>query len=153
MNEEILFKPRVWHKGRKKYFEVLHINYNDETVYLVNGDPRGYVPPFFANFKDVTFEYPIGIIDKNGKMIYGSEKESAGDIARYKYCAGACDYDQINTFRWSPAGFTMEPIGAGLCSSLHNIPGGHMMGFKDNKNYLFEIIGNSNENPELMGPK
>lgn len=85
-----------------------------------------------------------GLYDKNGKEIYD------GDIVRYKYHTEHLNYDQVSIISWKSTGFHIEPITGGLSAWLVAIPGGYMSEFDNNKNELFELIGNIHENKESL---
>lgn len=133
-------KFRAWHEQHAKYYEVISIDFDMHEIRGICDGNISRIP-----MSHIILEQFSGLYDKNGKEIY------EGDIVRYKYCAGACNYDQLSIIEFPPdsTGFIMQPIGGGLWSQLCNIPGGHMKGFKDNKNHLFEVIGTVHENPEL----
>lgn len=118
-------QPRAWHKEKQEYFDVAHINYNDNTVYLISRNLRNYMPPFFVKFGKVILEWPTGINDKTGKMIYH------GDILESCYGIEPITIDDTHGYRFM---FGMDQ----LC-----------------KGYALDgkIIGNVNENPELLEVK
>jgi uncharacterized phage protein (TIGR01671 family) len=152
MTEKEIPRPRAWHKERKEYYVVLKIDYlNGEVIIIpvgvVSFDLNEVVP-----IDEVILEWPIGLPDKTGKMIYqgdvvkvhqflfdGSEIEEdhVGVITYCSECA-AFKLDKIKGDFWEKyTGYKSFEEGAPIC---------HFYGLHEES---FEVIGNVNENPEL----
>lgn len=130
------FKFRVWHKKRKKMYEVLHLH----TETLTNGGEWVTAKGFnIITQQDIHIQIEpkdglimqcTGLKDKNGKLIY------EGDIVNIKYIR--------------PDGFEIRKkckIEFGYYSFWLYYKCGASLLYQEDCTY--EIIGNIYENPEL----
>jgi len=148
MKEQKITCPRAWNKKRKEYFEIDVINYYKGECELYNGNIR-----IWCILKEVSFEWPTGRPDKNGKMIYqgdivnvhkflfdGSEIDE-NHIGVITYCSeiAAFKLDKIKGDFWEKyTGYKSFEYGAPICD---------LYGLHEES---FEIIGNVNESPNLL---
>ncbi len=145
------FKFRVWHKKRKKMYDVLHFftgtwNNGGEWVtakgfnIITQQDINIQVEP-----KDGVIIQCTGLRDKNGKLIY------EGDIVKYfcpaEYCSGGlhkcpeCYSGENGSVHYDEDLAMYEYRSeSGQCPLTDNI----------NTEEDLEIIGNIYENPELL---
>lgn len=144
MSREIKF--RVWHKRKKKIFEVLSISLNLQSLWVRPFDTKGHINEELVFFSDVILMQYIGLKATNGEEI------CEGDIVRY--------FAQANN-HGHPWGWEFTDDGVGVVRFLS---GGYIITDKDESlvkveipqlftNYeevYLEVIGNIYENPELL---
>ena len=123
MTKQQIPQPRAWHIPSDKYFKVSLIDYEIKRIHFVSIKPVYNVSS--VPFSEVILEWPTGLPDKNGKMIY------QGDIMEIYS-------DSVNVI-WKDCSFRLV------------FNGGWPFG-KELKecNTHTKIIGNVNQNPELM---
>lgn len=126
MNDRFLF--RAFYEGRFIYKNLIDANYytyDNKCIGLANTLPNS-----------LKWEQCTGLKDKNGKLIY------EGDIV-ITYYAGE-PTGQTYIYRWKDPTFYVEPFEKGKPSGIHYY-------YFAVANERCEIIGNIDENPDLLG--
>ena len=131
--------PRAWYGEEKKmlFVNALHWTSNNLTV---EARPKedDFGSKYILGSDEVVLLQSTGLKDKNGKMIYGSEKH--GDIIKY--------FDWIGVVHWLPWKLAWGVIWKNIG---RDVPGGELLA--DLSRNDLEIIGNELQNPELLTEK
>lgn len=127
------FKFRVWHKKRKRMYEVLHLH----TETWTNGGEWATAKGFNIitqqdihiqiEPKDGVIMQCTGLKDKNGKLIY------EGDIVKFKTEL----FGKPKQIIWDECHYILKDTFIILCDM-------------EIKQFGLEVIGNIYENPELL---
>ena len=134
-------------------------------MYGIEGKPDTYFTKIFT-LDEIEQGYPIDVLcnepllksyallfrdqfaeltDKNGVDVYGA------DVVNYVYepGEGCWNYNQRSVISFKGSSFHMAGIKGGLQAYFPSIPGAFMKEDED-RNKLFEVIGNIHKNPELL---
>lgn len=139
------FKFRIWDIKQQKYRQRTH-HEADTCINCLSGKVlfgEGIEIYGEEDDKDVILEQCTGLKDKNGKLIY------EGDIVKGKATIGEGGFEYLGCIRWY---YQSELIGWNIedkDGGAWELKQAHAKISADN--ITGEVIGNINENPDLLG--
>lgn len=135
-------KFRAWDKTENRMARnVEDLLFNSKGLYGVVLNHMGFA--FRRRVKDVILEQYTGLKDKNGKEIY------EGDVVRTHFSFGHEVTQEPFVIKWNKERAMFEG------SKPKPLENDYLVTFSffPEQRFLYEIIGNIHENPELLGVK
>ncbi len=126
-------KFRAWLKNDKKLVDVVAINFNLKTVFIKVDDAMNYDVEAY-DFNDIELMQSTGLFDKNGVETFEGDIVKTPDLF----------FEKNLQIKGKVYRVFKDKSMFGLVTKENDV------GYIENKDGVFEVIGNIFENPELL---